>query len=56
VRAVPVVEMKPGFEVGGTLRGVKVSASVGPFAQGGLDEAFGFAIGARGIRASKEMA
>ena len=35
-----------------SLLGVGPVSSVGPFAQGGLDEAFGFAIGLRRVRAS----
>jgi len=38
------------------MAGGLVSAGVGPFAQGGLDEAFGFAISAGGIRAGALMA
>lgn len=35
--------------------GVLVGASVGPFTQTGLDEAFGFTIGLVGVGASKEV-
>ena len=55
VRAVPVVEMKPRLKMGGADGGVGISASVGPFAQRGLDEAFGFAICARSVWTSEEM-
>jgi hypothetical protein len=34
---------------------VLVCARVGPLAQGGLDEAFGLAVGARRVRASKSL-
>jgi len=42
----PVVLMQPGIELGLTLAGVLIDAGVGPFPQRGLDEAFGFAVGA----------
>ena len=45
MRAMPVVVVEEGWEAGGALSGVGVSMSVGPFAQGGLDEALGVAIG-----------
>ncbi len=56
MRAVPVVVMQPaGYLVSGLL-GVLVSASIGPFAQSGLDEAFGLAMGARGVGTSEALA
>ena len=45
MRTVPVVLMEPGRKLGGTGLGVIVSATVSPFAQRGLDKAFGFAVG-----------
>ncbi len=39
----------------GAVGGVRVDGGIGPFAQGGLDEAFGFAIGARSVGASEEV-
>jgi hypothetical protein len=46
---VEVVVMKPAIELLFSFRGVLVGAGVGPLAQGGLDEAFCVAVGARGI-------
>ena len=40
----------------GAVGGVGVNGGVGPFAQGGLEEAFGLALGARSIRAGEEVA
>ena len=40
----------------GALLGAGVGASVSPFSQSGLDEAFGLAVGARRVRAGKAMA
>jgi hypothetical protein len=45
MRAMPVVAMEPVRQFGGSLVGAVVSLSIGPFAQRGLDEALGFAIG-----------
>jgi len=56
MRTVPVVLMHPGLEFGLAFGGVLVEASVGPFAQRGLDEAFGLAVGTRGVGARAEMA
>ena len=55
MRAVPVVLVDPGGQFGGTDLGVVVGTSIGPFAEGGLDEAFCFVIGARGVRASETV-
>lgn len=55
MRAVPVVIVEEGGEASGTLIGVGVSMSVGPFAEGGLDEVFGLAIGFRSIGASEAL-
>ena len=41
--------IEPTGEVLVALFGAGVGACVGPFAQRGLDEAFGFAVGSRGI-------
>ena len=46
MRSVPVVLVDPGSEVLFSFGGVLVGAGVGPFAQGGLDEAFGLTVGA----------
>src|SRR5882672_12722460 len=42
---VPVVAMPPGGELGSAFTGVLIGAGIGPFAQGGLDEALGLAVG-----------
>jgi len=56
MRAVPVVVVKPGKKMLVTVLRILIQAGVGPFPQSGLNEAFGFAIGARGIGASEVMA
>ncbi len=38
--------MEPGLELHSPSGGVQVQTGIGPIAQGGLDEAFGFAVGA----------
>jgi hypothetical protein len=45
--AVPVVVVKPGRELSVAFLGVEVGADVDPLTKGGLDEPFGFAVGAR---------
>ena len=52
MRSVEVVVVGPGSESEVALRGVGPVRGVGPFAQSGLDEAFGFAIGLRRVRTS----
>ena len=52
--AMPVVAVDPGSEVGESVGGVLVELGVGPFADGGLDEAFGFAVGAWGVDAGAD--
>ena len=52
----PIVSVQPTGEVLAALAGVVVGACVGPFAQRGLDEAFGFAVGSRGIGSGADMA
>src|SRR5271165_1225168 len=49
--AMPVVAVDPRFEVGEAFSRVLIEPRVGPFADGGLDEAFSFAVGARGVEA-----
>jgi len=56
MRAMPVVVMKPRRHLRVTLLGVLIRAGIDPFAEGGLDEAFGFPVGARCVRARKVMA
>src|ERR1700683_3913915 len=55
MKAMMVVEVEPGGKRVGALLGVMVGPGVSPFAHGGLDEAFGFAVGARGIGTSKDV-
>ena len=55
MRTVPVVLVDPGRQLDGADLGVVVGTSVGPFAKGGLDEAFGFAIGAGSVGASEAV-
>ncbi len=55
MRTVPVVLMDPRFELGvSVLRGL-VEASIGPFSDGGLDEALSLAIGARSVDAGADV-
>ena len=46
----PVVVVNPGVEHLGTLVGVLIDKAVGTFSQGGLNEAFGLAVGLGSIR------
>src|SRR5712664_4792178 len=48
--------MKPRRHLRVTLLGVLIRAGVNPFAEGGLDEAFSFPVGARCVGARKVMA
>lgn len=49
MRPVPVVLVYPRHEMVFSFGGVRIGAGVGPFVEGGLDEAFGLAVGARGV-------
>ena len=51
----PIVSVQPAGEVLAALSGAVVGACVGPFVQRGLDEAFGFAVGSRGIGSGSDM-
>jgi hypothetical protein len=54
---VDVTPFLPGLSpVQGKAVVARLGAGIGPFAQAGLDEAFGFAIGARGVRPGSQMA
>ena len=55
VRSVPVVEVSPRPEEGKSFSGVLIEASVGPFADGGLDEAFGLAVSAGSVDAGANV-
>src|SRR3954447_5661483 len=50
--SVSVVGMEPWLHGGGALGGAVERLQVGPFAQAGLDEAFGFAVGPGRVRPS----
>src|SRR5437016_10314520 len=54
--AMPVVLMEPGVELELALGGVLIKGGIGPFAKGGLEETFGFAIGAWGVGTGAVMA
>jgi hypothetical protein len=51
----PVVAVQPEGQLGGALVGGVVAAGIGPFAQAGLDEALGFAIGSRRVGFGAQM-
>ena len=55
VRSVPVVTVEPGLEMLLAVRRVLVDGGVGPLAQAGLDEALGFAVGARGVGPGEDV-
>ena len=56
MRPSEVVVVEPGGEFEVAFFGVGVVADVSPFPQSGLNEAFGFAVGARSVGTSKAMA
>ena len=53
--AMPVVAVQPEGQFGGAFVGGVVRAGVGPFAQAGLDEALGFAVGFRRVGPGAQM-
>jgi len=55
MRAAMVVVVKPESELLIALDGVGVVTNVGPLAQRGLNEAFGLAVGARGVGAGEAV-
>src|SRR6202166_184748 len=55
MRAMMVVGMEPGQQSVGALLGMIVGPGISPFAQGGLDKAFGLAVGAWGVRTGKDV-
>ncbi len=55
MRSMPVVGMQPGAKLVVALVGILVNASVGPFSECGLDEAFGFAVGTWSIGPGEAM-
>jgi hypothetical protein len=56
MRPVPVVVVKPGKKLVMALLRVQIGPGISPFAESGLDETFGFAVGARGIGTSEVVA
>ena len=55
MRTMEVVMLGPGREMLIAFLGVEVMTNVGPFAQGGLDKAFGLAVGARSVGAGEAV-
>jgi hypothetical protein len=55
MRAMPIVLVDPRFQMIITLPRVLVEAGVGPFANGGLNKTFGFAVGPRGVDAGTDV-
>src|SRR5579875_2160892 len=49
MRAMPVVLVEPRSKLLAAFVGVLIGAGIGPLAQGGLDEPFRLAVGARGV-------
>jgi hypothetical protein len=49
MRAIPVVVVGPRLQMSVPLLGVGPVLCIGPFGQGGLDEALGFAVGSWGV-------
>jgi len=55
VRSVPVVTVETDLEVLLAVDCVLVDGGVSPLAQAGLDEALGFAVGARGVGSDEDV-
>jgi hypothetical protein len=55
VRAMSVVEVSPRRQPRSAIRGVLMEAGACPFADGGLDEAVGLAVGARSVDAGANV-
>ena len=55
MRAVEVVMLEPGRELLIAFLGVEIVANVGPLAEGGLNEAFGLAVGAGSVGTSEAV-
>jgi hypothetical protein len=53
MRAMPVVVMQPGKQLGVALLGIEIGADVDPLAESGLDESLGFAVGAGSVGAGE---
>src|ERR1700687_1130583 len=52
MRSFLIVELQPGAESGTAVGGVGIGVGIGPFAQQGLNHAFGFAVSLRAIGTS----
>src|SRR6476619_5570528 len=55
MRTVPVIAMQPFWQIRSSFPRMAIGTSVGPFAQSGLDEALGFAIGSRRVELGEDM-
>ncbi len=55
MRSVPVVTVEPGLEMLLAVGRVLIDGGVSPLAQAGLDKAFGFAVGARGVGSGEDV-
>src|SRR6476620_5010614 len=51
----PIVAVEPVEQLGRSLIRVLIGAGVGPFAKRGLNEAFGFSVGLRGVRPGEDL-
>src|SRR5689334_24578915 len=51
----PVIAMHPFRQVRGTFTRMSIGPSIDPFSQRGLDEALGFAVGARSVELGEDM-
>ena len=56
MRSMPIVAMQPDWQFGGATVGVSVGLGVGPFAQGGLDEALGLSVGLGRVGPGEDLA
>ncbi len=56
MRPVVIVPVQPTWHVGSALGGLSIGPGVEPFAQGGLDEALGLAVGSRPVGSGGDVA
>jgi hypothetical protein len=56
MRSTAIVAMLSDWQFGGATVGVGVGLGVGPFAQGGLDEALGLSVGLGRVRPGENLA
>src|SRR5216110_855006 len=52
---VPVIAMQPLRQIGTSFMRMPIATPIGPFAQGSLDEALSFSVGARRVEPGKDM-